>query len=267
MGRLKEFFQYHFGNPLAKELDLDSQTSLRAHRQIIEQNQLLKTYYLSVYRSFERSEETVKNLPYPSLEIGSGGGFLKEILADIITSDVVPAEGIDRVENAEHLSFPDASLKAVYANGVLHHVPDAEAALRDLERVLVPGGLLVCNEPSSTLLAHFMHRHFHNEAADKNVREWRLRPQDGAGRLTGANMALPYIIFIRDRKIFEKKFPRLRILSVVFHDFLRYTLSGGLSYKPFIPRWTYGFVNGLEGCLKPLMPVLGHAMLVTIKKI
>lgn len=263
----RDFFQKHFANPLTAGLDLDSDESLEVHRRIIEQNPLLKDHYLFVYRRFRFAEQQVKDLPYPSLEIGSGGGFLKEILPDVITSDVAKAEGIDRMEDVLRLSFPDRSIKAVYANGVLHHLEDCELAIRQIERVLVPGGLFVCNEPSSSPFGYFMNRHFHKEHTDRNVRSWSLRAEDGHGRLTGANMALPYIVFIRDRKTFEEKFPSLKIASVVFHDFLRYTLSGGLSYRPFVPPVLYGLINGLETAFRPFMPVFGNAMLITIKKV
>ena len=42
--------------------------------------------------------------------------------------------------DAEALPFPDASFDRVSSNGVLHHTPDMPAALREIRRVLVPGG-------------------------------------------------------------------------------------------------------------------------------
>jgi len=42
--------------------------------------------------------------------------------------------------DAEHLPFPDASFDIVSSNGVLHHTPDMDAALREIRRVLRPGG-------------------------------------------------------------------------------------------------------------------------------
>jgi len=45
-----------------------------------------------------------------------------------------------RVADAERLDFPDASFDLVYSHGVLHHTPDIEAAVREVHRVLKPGG-------------------------------------------------------------------------------------------------------------------------------
>jgi ubiquinone/menaquinone biosynthesis C-methylase UbiE len=42
--------------------------------------------------------------------------------------------------DAEALPFPDATFDRVSSNGVLHHTPDMPAALREIRRVLKPGG-------------------------------------------------------------------------------------------------------------------------------
>jgi ubiquinone/menaquinone biosynthesis C-methylase UbiE len=44
--------------------------------------------------------------------------------------------------DAEHLPFPGESFDWVSSNGVLHHTPDMPAALREIRRVLRPGGTL-----------------------------------------------------------------------------------------------------------------------------
>jgi ubiquinone/menaquinone biosynthesis C-methylase UbiE len=48
-----------------------------------------------------------------------------------------------RVADAEALDFADESFDIVYSHGVLHHTPDATAAVREIRRVLAPVGRAV----------------------------------------------------------------------------------------------------------------------------
>jgi len=45
--------------------------------------------------------------------------------------------------DAEGLPFADASFDLVYSYGVLHHTPDTAGAVREIHRVLRPGGLAI----------------------------------------------------------------------------------------------------------------------------
>ncbi|MBV9122529.1 MAG: class I SAM-dependent methyltransferase [Planctomycetes bacterium] len=45
-----------------------------------------------------------------------------------------------RVMDAENLEFPEGSFDLVYSWGVLHHTPDTARAVREVRRVLKPGG-------------------------------------------------------------------------------------------------------------------------------
>lgn len=46
-----------------------------------------------------------------------------------------------KVGDAEHLPFKDAFFESVYSWGVIHHSPDTPQAVREIYRVLKPGGL------------------------------------------------------------------------------------------------------------------------------
>jgi SAM-dependent methyltransferase len=51
--------------------------------------------------------------------------------------------GTFRVADAERLLFANNSFDIVYSHGVLHHTPDTAAAVREIHRVLRPGGKAV----------------------------------------------------------------------------------------------------------------------------
>ncbi len=44
------------------------------------------------------------------------------------------------ITDGERLPFADESFDVVYSNGVLHHTPDTSGAVREIHRVLKPGG-------------------------------------------------------------------------------------------------------------------------------
>jgi ubiquinone/menaquinone biosynthesis C-methylase UbiE len=50
------------------------------------------------------------------------------------------ADGSFMISDGEHLPFRTESFDVVYSNGVLHHTPDTAGAIREVHRVLRPGG-------------------------------------------------------------------------------------------------------------------------------
>jgi ubiquinone/menaquinone biosynthesis C-methylase UbiE len=59
------------------------------------------------------------------------------------------AQAVLVLADARALPFQDCSVDAVFAAGLVNHLPDTVSGLRELARVTRPGGLLVMFHPSS----------------------------------------------------------------------------------------------------------------------
>jgi SAM-dependent methyltransferase len=68
-------------------------------------------------------------------------------------------EGIDIVGDITSIPEPDASFDAILCTEVLEHLPDPLAALKELVRLLKPGGRLLMTAPFCSL-THFSPFHF-----------------------------------------------------------------------------------------------------------
>jgi len=86
--------------------------------------------------------------------------------------------------DARLLPFADASVGAIFAAGLVNHLPDTQAGLRELARVTRPGGLLVIFHPSGR--AALAARHGRALSPDEPLAERVLRrATDASGwRLT-----------------------------------------------------------------------------------
>jgi SAM-dependent methyltransferase len=235
-----------FGLPQTEKVDLDGPQAIELHRKIILSKPFLKNLYLDFYRQFQNQSAELAQKQGQLLELGSGGGFLKTMIPEVITSDVCADPHIDRVVLADRLPFQDGQLKAIFCLNVLHHLADPESFFRESTRALSSGGRVVMIEPYNSLWARFFYKNFHYEPFDETVNSWKMPEQ---GRLSTSNQALAWVIFHRDRSRFEKLFPSLRIRTLKPHTFIRYALSGGVTYRAFVPAFTFSFFSLLDRAL------------------
>ncbi|MBN9418696.1 MAG: class I SAM-dependent methyltransferase [Candidatus Eremiobacteraeota bacterium] len=241
-------------------LDLDDPSTTLLHRDIIRAKPFLKAIYVDWYRSLARWDG---GLSGPRLEIGSGGGFLPEVIPGTMTSDVLALPHLDHQISGEKLPFEDGTLAAIYLVNTLHHVPQPAQLLREAERCLMPGGRLVCLEPAPTLFGRFIYRWLHHEPCDLGAGR-ELDRSDGP--LSHSNSALPWIWFVRDAHLFQAEFPGLRQVALFYHTPLRYLLSGGVSFRCVLPAASHGLMLGLETLLQPLSPWSGMFMTIVLER-
>jgi SAM-dependent methyltransferase len=236
--------------------DLDDPGTTARRRQIVRDKRFLNAVYREWYGAIAAA---VPDGREPALELGSGAGFLGECVPHVVTSDVLPIPGIDVVLDAGRLPFGAGRLRAVVMTNVLHHLPDVGAFFREAARVVRVGGVIVMLEPWNTPWSRFVYRRLHHEPFEPDAAEWRVA---SGGPLSGANGALPWIVFERDRARFEREFPMWRVQSIRCTMPLRYLLSGGVSMRSLMPGWSFGFWSGVEQALTPWMARL--ALFATI---
>ena len=126
----------------------------------------LATTNLSLYRALRRAAG--EHLHGRLLDAGAGRMAYRDMLREVCeryeSLDQSPADGIDHVADLQHTGLPDAQYDSVFCSQVLQHLPEPELAVREIARVLKPGGRAVISVPHLVWL--------HNEPHDY----WRFTP-------------------------------------------------------------------------------------------
>jgi len=146
--RVRAFWQEH---PCGTKFS-DAPPGSRRFYELVEEHRYSKEWHIPAAAGFAET----KNLRV--LEIGCGlgtdGAQFSKSGADYTGVDLTEAAvelaqkrfelfelpGTFRTADAEHLDFPEDSFDLVYSHGVLHHTPDTVGAVKEVHRVLKPGG-------------------------------------------------------------------------------------------------------------------------------
>ena len=149
--RVRAFWQE---NPCGTKF-ADAPPGSRKFYELVEEHRYTKEWHIPIAAEFAKT----KNLKV--LEVGCGLGTdgsqfakagaiytgidLTEAAVDLAKRrfELFQLPGTFRVADAERLDFPDNTFDIVYSHGVLHHTPDTAAAVREVHRVLRPGGKAV----------------------------------------------------------------------------------------------------------------------------
>jgi len=111
------------------------------------------------------------------LDLACGYNNLTRAHGNGLGADVFPWEGIDvRISDAARLPFRDSSFDTVSVVAALNHIPNREAALGAVNRVLRPGGrvLVTMIGPATGRIAHML---FHQD----ETRRGGMRPGELQG--------------------------------------------------------------------------------------
>ena len=149
--RVRTFWQEHpCGTKFA-----DAEPGSRRFYELVEEHRYTKEWHIPIAAGFANTKDLAV------LEIGCGLGTdgaqfakaganytgidLTDAAVDLARQrfELFNLPGTFRVADAERLDFADNTFDLVYSHGVLHHTPDTHAAIREVHRVLRPGGRAV----------------------------------------------------------------------------------------------------------------------------
>lgn len=196
------------------------------------------------------------------VELGSGSSYIKEVLPEVITSDVVPGP-VDMIIDGRRLPFPDASVRALLLTHVFHHIPDVRRFFLEAERVLVPGGVVTMIDCAHTPLSRLFFGLIHPEPYDHKAVSWDFT---AGNNMTDSNQALTWIVFHRDIDQFQKEFPGLRYEGFQYLPWFGYLMSGGVNLRSLVPDFAAGMVESADRLLKPLDPFGAIHWHITLRK-
>lgn len=146
------------------------------------------------------------------LDLGCGTGAMSRAFAEtgqVTSVDYAAAafpfcrrRGLTRLvrTDAHALPFPDGAFEVVLAIDTLEHLRDDHAAVREIRRVLVPGGCAVINVPALRMLwsAHDEVNHHERRYTRGQLREAFEQAGLHIEKLTYTNLALfPPVLLVR----------------------------------------------------------------------
>jgi SAM-dependent methyltransferase len=254
---LKNLLEY----PATSGLDLDAPETTLLRRQVIHQKPFLHQIYREWYQGLAAA------LPGSraglALELGAGGGYMKEWIPNLVASEVFFLSQLDLVADGLALPFPSGSLRAIVMTNVFHHLPRPRRFLEEAQRCLATGGVIAMLEPWVTSWSRWVYSRLHHEDFLPDVAGWEL---PAGGPLSTANNALPWVVFERDHSQFEQDFPSLHIREITLMMPFRYLVSGGVSLRSLAPGWSFTAWSALEKLLAQQMPHLAMFARVVIER-
>jgi ubiquinone/menaquinone biosynthesis C-methylase UbiE len=167
------------------------------------------------------------------LEVGSGAGYLQDVVENYTGLDISPSARRHYhkpfvVASATDMPFPDASFDALWTINVLEHIPNPESALREMRRVLKPGGLLFL-DPAW-------------QAPSWAAQGYEVRPYSDfplSGKLVKATVPM--------RK--SLTFQALHILPIRYIRYAETRVSSGptaFHYRRLIPNYDHYWINDAD---------------------
>jgi SAM-dependent methyltransferase len=240
-------------DPSIENMEVDGTERLVIHGKMLARKPMLREVFANFHHIFNRLDEQFLSAQGLKIELGAGVAPIRDSYPDVLATDVVYGAHLDQVLDAEKMDLPDNSVRTIYGQNCFHHFPHPDKFFSELDRVLAPGGGAILLEPYYGPFATFLFKRlFKTEGFDKQFPSWET---PAAGPMNGANQALSYIVFVRDKADFERKHPTLKIVKQkLCGNYMKYLLSGGLNFRQLLPNW----MSPLVGCMQFLFAPLNR---------
>jgi SAM-dependent methyltransferase len=200
------------------------------------------------------------------VELGSGIGNIKTVVPHCIRTDLFPNPWIDRVENAYHLSFPDASISDLILFDVFHHLRYPGTALNEFGRVLLPKGRIIIFDPCLSILGLLVWGLLHHEPLGrKEPIDW-FAPDGWAPENIDYYAASANASRVFDGKEFEHRLGQWRIIAKRKFSAISYVATGGYSKLQLYPDSLYPLMRALDRGCDRLPFLFATRLLVVLEK-
>ena len=234
------------------------------NRKTYQNKDLIKIIYNNYYKKIKKNIYTSNKKKI--LELGSGGGNIKKVIQNCITSDQFKNKNIDRIENIYKINFKKNSVSNIILIDVFHHLQFPNLALKEIHRVLIKNGRIIMIEPAMGFIPRIIYKIFHYEPNGFNLKiNWNHTPK----RISSLNQyfaaqSLPWRAFFLKELNLRSKF-KIKLIKP-FSDFA-FLLSGGYSYKTFYPKFLYSLIKLIDKILTSIsIKIFSARMLIVLEK-
>jgi len=234
------------------------------NRKTYQNKDLIKIIYNNYYKKIK--ENIYLSDKKKILELGSGGGNIKKIIQNCITSDQFKNENIDRIENIYKINFKKNSISNIILIDVFHHLQFPSLALKEIHKVLIKNGRIIMIEPAMGFIPRIIFKIFHYEPNGFNLKiNWNHIPK----KIPYLNQyfaaqSLPWRAFFLKELNLRSKY-KIKLIKP-FSDFA-FLLSGGYSYKAFYPKFLYSLIKLIDKILTSIsIKIFSARMLIVLEK-
>ena len=154
------------------------------------------------------------------LEIGSGAGLSKSFInAKFISSDIIDNKWIDVCCNVENIPFPNNYFDAIFSSNAFLHFDNPVKALKEMERILCPGGSLIINDIKLSSCHKLLIKILKHVGYNQNINLYKqkIKKTNNTFSANAANLDL----LLRDKDAFKKNF-NLSIANDISSEFFLY---------------------------------------------